>query len=112
MGKYWWTVWIKVAVLAAVLLGAYLYVKDYVTDLFEPYLLEEPAVTEPTDVNAEPTDETEEANIVEELVGKVEDAFDVRINYEDMIFDDANGYGNQMMEDCRAERNVIEAPLS
>ena len=112
MGKYWWTVWIKVAVLAAVLLGAYLYVKDYVTDLFEPYLLEEPAVTEPTDVNAEPTDETEEANIVEELVGKVEDAFDVRINYEDMIFDYANGYAKQMMEDSRAERNVIEAPLS
>ena len=112
MGKYWWTVWLKVAVLAAVLLGAYLYVKDYVTDLFEPYLLEEPAVTEPTDVNAEPTDETEEANIVEELVGKVEDAFDVRINYEDMIFDYANGYAKQMMEDSQAERNVIDAPLS
>ena len=105
MGKYWWTVWIKVAVLAAVLLGAYLYVKDYVTDLFEPYLLEEPAVTEPTD-------ETEEPNIVEKLVGKVESVFDVRINYEDMIFDYANGYAKQMMEDSRAERNVIEAPLS
>ena len=36
MGKYWWTVWLKVAVLAAVLLGAYLYAKGYVTDMFEP----------------------------------------------------------------------------
>ena len=105
MGKYWWTVWIKVAVLAAVLLGAYLYAKDYVTDMFEPYLLEEPAVTEPTD-------ETEEPNIVEKLVGKVEPVFDVRINYEDMIFDYANGYAKQMMEDSQAERNVIDAPLS
>ena len=105
MGKYWWTVWIKVAVLAAVLLGAYLYAKDDVTDMFEPYLLEEPAVTEPTD-------ETEEPNIVEKLVGKVESVFDVRINYEDMIFDYANGYAKQMMEDSQAERNVIGAPLS
>ena len=105
MGKYWWTVWIKVAVLAAVLLGAYLYAKDYVTDMFEPYLLEEPAVTEPTD-------ETEEPNIVEKLVGKVESVVDVRINYEDMIFDYANGYAKQMMEDSQAERNVIDAPLS
>lgn len=112
MGKYWWTVWLKVAVLAAVLLGAYLYVKDYVTDMFEPYLLEESAVTEPTDADGEPTDETEEPNIVEKLVGKVETAFDVRINYEDMIFDYANGYAKQMMEDSQAERNAIDAPLS
>ena len=42
MTKYWWTVWIKVAIMAVVLIFAYNFISGIVLDLFDPYLLEEP----------------------------------------------------------------------
>lgn len=102
MGRYWWTVWIKVAVLAVVLLLAYNHAKGIVVDLFEPYLLEESAQTE--------TD-TQDNDLVKQLFGKIEEKFDVRIDYENMIFDYANEYAQTMMEQSVEERNVIDEPL-
>ncbi len=102
MGRYWWTVWIKVAILAVALVFAFQFVKGIVSDLFEPYLLEE-------SVDAE-TD-TEDSDLVKQLVGKVEKVFGVHIDYENMIFDYANGYAQTMMEQSENERNVIESKL-
>lgn len=102
MGRYWWTVWIKVAVLAVALLFAYRYAKGFVVDLFEPYLLEESAVVE--------TD-TQESDPVKQIFGKIEEKFDVRIDYENMIFDYANEYAQTMMKQSVEERNVIEGAL-
>ncbi len=102
MGRYWWTVWIKVAILAVALVFAFNFVKGIVVDLFEPYLLEE-------SVDAEA--DTEDSDLVKQLVGKVEQAFGVHIDYENMIFDYANGYAQTMMEQSEEERNIIEDKL-
>ena len=102
MGRYWWTVWIKVAVLAVALLFAYRYAKGFIVDLFEPYLLEESAVVE--------TD-TQDPDLVKQVFGKIEEKFDVKIDYENMIFDYANEYAQTMMEQSVEERNVIDGAL-
>ncbi len=102
MGRYWWTVWIKVAILAVVLLVAFNFAKGIVTDLFEPYLLEEPAEAEV---------DSEDSDLVKQIFGKIEEKFDVHIDYENMIFKYANEYAQTMMEQSVEERNVIEGPL-
>ena len=102
MRRYWWTVWIKVAVLAVVLLLAYNFVSGIVKDTVGPYLLEEP--------RQEETEEDED--MVKKLVGKVENAFGVQIDYENFIFDFANEYAQKMMEQSDEEHHVISEPLS
>ena len=102
MGRYWWTVWIKVTVLAVALFFAYRYAKGFVVDLFEPYLLEESSVAE--------TD-TQDSDLVKQIFGKIEERFDVCIDYENMIFDYANEYAQTMMEQSVEERNVIDGAL-
>ena len=102
MRRYWWTVWIKVAVLAVVLLLAYNFVSGIVKDTVGPYLLEEPRQEQ-----AE-----EDKDIVQKLVGKVENVFDVQIDYENFIFDFANDYAQKMMEQSDEEHQVISEPLS
>ena len=57
MTKYWWTVWIKVAVMAAVLIVAYNFISGIVRDLFDPYLLEE------SETVVAPSEETEEEDL-------------------------------------------------
>lgn len=99
MGRKWWTVWIKVAILAVVLLLAYNFAKGLVVGLFDPYLL---------DTSVAETAEPEEGDLVGQLVGKVENAFDVRIDYENMIFDYANEFAQGMMDQSVEERNVIQ----
>lgn len=101
MGRYWWTVWIKVAVMAVVLLLAYHFVSDIVKDTFEPYLLEEGA-----------REELDEEDMVQKLVGKVEGTFGVQIDYENFIFDFANDYAQKMMEESEEEHHIISEPLS
>ena len=101
MGRYWWTVWIKVAVMAVVLLLAYNFVSGIVKDTFEPYLLEEGA-----------REELDEEDMVQKLVGKVESAFGVQIDYENFIFDFANDYAQKMMEQSDEEHHIISEPLS
>lgn len=102
MGRYWWTIWIKVAVLAVVLLLAYNFVSGIVQDTVGPYLLEEP--------RQEQTDGEED--MVQKLVGKVENTFGVQIDYENFIFDFANEYAQKMMEQSDEEHHVISEPLS
>lgn len=102
MGRYWWTVWIKVAVLALVMFAAYHVVSGFVRDTFEPYLLDEPV---------QATEDGEEPDMVQKLVGKVEKTFDVNIDYENMIFDYASEYAEKMMEQSEQEHNTISAPL-
>ena len=102
MRRYWWTVWIKVAVMAVVLLLAYNFVSGIVKDTVGPYLLEEP--------RQEQTDEEED--MVQKLVGKVENTFGVQIDYENFIFDFANEYAQKMMEQSDEEHHVISEPLS
>ena len=105
MRRFWWTVWIKVVILAVVLLVGFFAVKKYVHGFFEPYVIEdastekEPAVEEGSDP-------------VKAIFEKVEDKLGFRFRYEDMIFDYANGYAKDMMKDSEAERNAITEPLS
>ena len=101
MRRYWWTVWIKVAVLAVVLLLAYNFVSGIVKDTVGPYLLEEGT-----------REELDEEDMVQKLVGKVEGVFHVQIDYENFIFDFANDYAQKMMEESDEERNVITDSLS
>ncbi len=101
MGRYWWTVWIKVAVMAVVLLLAYNFVSGIVKDTFEPYLLEDGV-----------REELDEEDMVQKLVGKVEGVFGVQIDYENLIFDFANDYARKMMEQSDEEHHIISEPLS
>ena len=105
MRRYWWTVWIKVAVLALVLLFGYFAAKKYISGLFEPYVIEEEDVEEAPDV-------AENSDPVKAIFGKVQDKLGFRFRYEDMIFDYANDFAKDMMEDSVAERNAISEPLS
>ena len=103
MERGWWTVWIKVAVLSIALFIAYRYARGIVVDLFEPYLLDEPAQVETV---------TEDGDIIKRVFGKIEEKFDVKIDYENMIFDYANEYAQTMMEQSVEERNIISESLS
>lgn len=105
MRRYWWTVWIKVAVLAVVLLVGFFAVKRYVRGFFEPYLIEESSAVEEPEV-------AEGSDPVKAIFEKVEEKLGFRFRYEDMIFDYANAFAQDMMEDSVAERNVITEPLS
>lgn len=102
MGRYWWAVWIKVAILAIALLVTFNFVKGVVQSLFEPYLLEESLIEDA---------DSEDADLITKLVAKVEDTFNINIDYENMIFDYANGYALDMMEQSVEERNAIDGPL-
>ncbi|MBQ6430978.1 MAG: hypothetical protein IJJ99_03770 [Oscillospiraceae bacterium] len=106
MRRYWWTVWIKVAVLAIVLLIGFFAAKKYVRGFFEPYLIEEEDTVE------EEPEVAEDSDPVKAIFGKVQDKLGFRFRYEDMIFDYANGFAKDMMEDSEAERNAISEPLS
>lgn len=111
MTKYWWTVWIKVAIMAVVLIFAYNFISGIVRDLFDPYLLEEPE----TEISVESSGEEEEeedANPLVLLVGKVEELFDVNIDYENMLFDYANEYAQEMMTQSKEDHNVITEHLA
>ena len=109
MRRYWWTVWIKVAVLAVVLLIGYKYVSNKIEDIVSPYLIEETQTTE---------DETTEGsansskNPVMSILGKIEEMFDVKIDFENLIFDYANEYAMDMKEQSHDECNPISEPLS
>ncbi len=105
MRRYWWTVWIKVAVLAIVLLIGFFAAKKYVRGFFEPYLLEDESAEEEPEV-------ADDSDPVKAIFGKVQDKLGFRFRYEDMIFDYANGFAKDMMEDSVEERNVIKEPLS
>ena len=106
MRKYWWTVWIKVAVLAVALFLGYRFVSEQVTELFSPYLIEEETVA-----IDETVEEETEGNLVLDLLAKVEDTFGVKIDFENMLFDYANEYAHEMKEQSNEERNPISEPL-
>lgn len=98
MRRYWWFVWVKVAVLAVTLFFAYRYVHGVVDDLLSPYLLEES--------QEESTVDDENENKVDQLMGWVEDKLDVKIDYENLIFDYASDYAQKMIEQSEEERTV------
>lgn len=103
MRRYWWFVWVKVAVLAVALFFAYQYVRDYVDELLSPYLIEAPEEAAPSE---DLEDSEDEGNKVDQLMGWVEEKLDVQINYEDLIFDYANDYAQKMIEQSDDERSV------
>ncbi len=105
MRRYWWTVWIKVAILAVVLLVGFFAVKKYVYGFFEPYVIEDSSTEEEPEVE-------QGSDPVKAIFEKVEDKLGFRFRYEDMIFDYANDYAKDMMEDSVAERSAITEPLS
>lgn len=105
MRRYWWTVWIKVAILAAVLLVGFFAAKKYINSFFEPYLIDESSTVEEPEIAAD-------SDPVKAIFEKVEDKLGFRFRYEDMIFDYANDFAKDMMKDSEAEHNAITEPLS
>ena len=98
MRRLWWTVWIEVAIVAFLLYMGYDYARDKVQEYISPYLIEEDEVGERSD------------NIVTQLVELVEDKFDIRLNYEDMIFDYANEFALTLKEQSEEERKASTKP--
>ncbi len=105
MYKNWWFVWVKVGVLALVLLLAFNFVRGKVNDLVSPYLLSEPAATEPSD-----SGEEEDADIIDKVTGMLNRVFDAEIDLENLIFDYANEYARRMVDRSYADRTV-DSPL-
>ena len=146
MRRYWWTVWIKVAVVALALFLGYRYVDRKIDDLISPYVLEEidpsasssssedretteqteptektetlekpvwpgmphrPGWTDPSDPSEEDVEpeEIDKKNLLEELLNKVQDTLGVKLDLENMLFDYANEYAQQMKEESDAERH-------
>ena len=95
MRRCWWTVWIEVAILAALLFLGFRFVSDQVQMLLDPYLIEEDEIGDRTD------------NVIKDLVEKAEEKLNIRIDYENMIFDYANKYANTMMDQSREERKPV-----
>lgn len=100
MRQLWWTVWIKVAIVAVILFVGFKYVTGMVQDLITPYLIEEDEVGERSD------------NVIKQIVEKVEEKMGVRIDYENLIFDYANDYADKMMEQSKEERQFLEETYS
>ena len=94
MTKRWWTVWIKVGIMAVLLVLAFNFVKDTVRQYLDPYIIEEDEVGERTD------------NVIKEIMEKLEEKLNIRVDYENMIFDYANGYAKTMMEQSHEDRNM------
>jgi hypothetical protein len=96
--RFWWTVWIEVAIVAFLLYMGYDFARDKVQEYLTPYLIEEEEVGERSE------------NIVSQIVEKVEERFGIRMNYEDMIFDYANEFALTLMEQSEEERKPATAP--
>ena len=94
MRRFWWTVWIEVAIVAFLLYTGFDFARDKVQEYVSPYLIEEEEVGERSD------------NIVTRIVELVEEKFDIRLNYEDMIFDYANEFALKLKEQSEDERKV------
>lgn len=133
MSRFWWLVWVKVAVLALVLYLGYNAVSEKVTELFAPYILEEtestestseielevPEATEPGGEGEEVEEEVEEeeagidgAGLLQKVASKVEDLFGVKIDYENMLFDVADAYTQKIIAEADEERFAISESLS
>ena len=105
MRKYWWTVWIKVAVLAIVLLLGYQFISGKIDEIVSPYLIEETQ-------SASDSAEQNEGNLLMGILGKVENFFGVKIDFENLIFDFANEYALNIIEQSKEDRNLISETLS
>lgn len=123
MGRYWWSVWIKVAILAVILLIAYNSASKFIQKTIEPYKLDASAETVMTEEASEETEADEETEKNEDgepsasdklkaIVEKVEAKVGSFMDYENFIFDYANDFAQKMMEESAEERNIISDHLS
>lgn len=112
MRRYWWTVWIKVAVLGVALFLAVQTVRGFVSDAIAPYLLDTPVAEQPAADETPEDGQTEDSDLVASIMSKVQGFLGVNIDYEQFIYDFANGYAQQMIEDSEQEHNAIKKPLS
>ncbi|MBR4308520.1 MAG: hypothetical protein IKT58_02890 [Oscillospiraceae bacterium] len=100
MRKYWWTVWIEVGIMAVLLILMYNFAVGTVRQYLSPYIIEEEEVGERTD------------NAIKDIMEKVEDKMKIRVDYENMIFDYANEYAQNMMKQSHEERNMESETFS
>ena len=96
MRRCWWTVWIEVAIVAVALFFAYQFVENKVEELVSPYLIEEEEIGDRNE------------SVITDLVEMVEEKLNIRLDYENLIFDYANEYAKTMMEQSHEERNPTE----
>ena len=118
MRRYWWTVWIKVAVVAAALIVGYHFASNKIDELVSPYILEEPEVSAPTlseepettvlpDASEQPDEGIDKKNLLTTVLNKFQDTLGVKLDFENMIFDYANDYAQQMKEESDAARHPV-----
>ena len=107
MRRFWWTVWIKVAVVALLLIMGYRYASNKIEEIVSPYLIEETQTVEEDGSNNKTG-----GNLVMDMLGKIEESFGVKIDFENLIFDFANDFAMDMKEQSEQERNPISEPLS
>ena len=93
MRRFWWTTWIKVAAVAAVLLVAFFFGKSKLDHILSPY-----------ESDGSPEQLTEDANIIDKTMYWVEKTLGKKLNYEDLIFDYANDYAQKMMTESKQSR--------
>ena len=109
MRRFWWTVWIKVAVLAIILLIGYNYASNKIEDMVSPYLIEESQTAEEETADSSGD---KNGNLLTSILNKIEEVLEVKIDFENLIFDYANEYAMDLKEQSQNDRNVITEPLS
>lgn len=118
MRRYWWTVWIKVAVVAAVLFVGYHFASNKIEELISPYILDEPEVSVSTlseepettvlpNASEPPEEGINKKNLLTTVLNKFQDVIGVRLDFENLIFDYANEYAQQMKEESDAARRPV-----
>lgn len=117
MRRAWWTVWIKVAVLAVVLFLGYRFAKGKVDGILSSYLTDR-SPSETTESTSAALDDPQEDGesksqvLIEKAVSWAEKLVGKQIDYENLIFDYANDYAHRMMDESDEERNAITDSLS
>lgn len=117
MRRAWWTVWIKVAVLAVALFLGYCFAKGKVDGILSPYLTDQsPSETTESTNGALDDPETDSGSksqqLIDQAVSFAEKIVGKKIDYENLIFDYANDYAHRMMDESDEERNAITDRLS
>lgn len=112
MERFWWLTWVKVGVLALALTLVVSFGYHKLRDMFEPYLIDEPAASESAEPTEEPQEDAEKSkNPVELVSGFIRKTFKVQVDFESMIFDYANDYVQKMMEESEQERHNFSESL-
>ncbi len=106
MHRHWWLVWVKVGVLALVLFLGFLFCLRKVNALVAPYLIHDP---QPTQSTSESGSSGEGGDIISKVTDLMSKVFKADVDLENLIFDYANEYAHNMIDQSYAERTVEDS---